>query len=510
MEQASLDELRKYVQIMLPSTPAYLSSAMDTLSYVGERTDDNQVNHLRMQQYYAGVPVFGGYVIFHSHAPAQTLLTSKKRIKMNGVIYRSLSAELGQPPKAWMMQSKRVLKSFMEAYTEGVISQSKVTPMVYIDDKYQAIWAYKVHILVSYSDRIPTRPTAIIDAKTGQTIVQWDGLKTQRSSVKGIGFGGNDIIGKYKYGKDFPALSISRNDQAGMCYMENKDVRVVDMAHKYIGPNSAMSFGCISPAEENVYWMGYKGNGYDLQNGAYSPSNDALYAGQVIKNMYSDWFNMPVLTLSNKPMQLIMRVHYGDHYENAYWDHQEMTFGDGDEMMYPLVSLGVTAHEVSHGFTEQHSNLEYFGHSGGMNEAFSDMAAQAAEYYVLGKSSWTIGAEIMKQQSGYKALRYMDIPSRDGKSIDRADDYDKQMDVHHSSGVYNRLFYLLANTPQWDVKQAFKVMVKANMDYWTPYSDFTQGACGLMNAALDLGLPVEDVKTALSEVAIDYEACGSV
>ena len=51
--------------------------------------------------------------------------------------------------------------------------------------------------------------------------------------------------------------------------------------------------------------------------------------------------------------------------------------------------------------------------SGGMNEAFSDMAAQAAEVYAygVGKNSWQIGPEIFKEKN--KALRYMDMPSKD-------------------------------------------------------------------------------------------------
>ena len=135
------------------------------------------------------------------------------------------------------------------------------------------------------------------------------------------------------------------------------------------------------------------------------------------------------------------------------------------------------------------------------------MAAQAAEYYSRGKSSWSIGAEVMKEDSGYNALRYMDEPSRDGASIDRADQYQPGMDVHHSSGVYNHLFYLLANQPEWTVNQAFYVMVKANMDYWTPYSTFDQGSCGIINAAKDLGFSVDDVKQSLDQVAINYSNC---
>jgi pseudolysin len=206
-------------------------------------------------------------------------------------------------------------------------------------------------------------------------------------------------------------------------------------------------------------------------------------------------------------MQLVMRVHYGDGYENAYWDGKQMTFGDGENMMYPLVSLGVGAHEISHGFTEQHSGLEYYGQSGGMNEAFSDMAAQAAEYYSAGKSSWQIGPEIMKEDSGYDALRYMDKPSRDGSSIDSADEYYGGLDVHYSSGVYNHLFYSLATQEGWNVRKAFDVMVKANMDYWTPYTDFEEGGCGVLSAAKDLDFSLDAVKTSLKAVNINYQSC---
>ncbi|WP_336118282.1 M4 family metallopeptidase, partial [Klebsiella pneumoniae] len=74
------------------------------------------------------------------------------------------------------------------------------------------------------------------------------------------------------------------------------------------------------------------------------------------------------------------------------------------------------------------------GQSGGMNEAFSDMAGEAAEFYMRGKNDFLIGYDIKK---GSGALRYMDQPSRDGRSIDNASQYYNGIDVHHSSGVYN-------------------------------------------------------------------------
>ena len=74
-----------------------------------------------------------------------------------------------------------------------------------------------------------------------------------------------------------------------------------------------------------------------------------------------------------------------------------MTFGDGATRFYPLVSLDVSSHEVSHGFTEQNSGLIYRGQSGGINEAFSDMAGEAAEAYFKEENDFLIGYSIFKK-----------------------------------------------------------------------------------------------------------------
>ncbi len=131
--------------------------------------------------------------------------------------------------------------------------------------------------------------------------------------------------------------------------------------------------------------------------------------------MYNTWFGAPPL---NQVLQ--MYVHYGRNYENAFWDGQHMNFGDGASYFYPLTALDVTGHEISHGFTEQHSNLQYSGQSGGMNEAFSDMAGEAVEYFDRGSNDFLVGADIVK--SG-PALRDMCNPTSDGWSIDNAADY---------------------------------------------------------------------------------------
>ena len=229
-----------------------------------------------------------------------------------------------------------------------------------------------------------------------------------------------------------------------------------------------------------------------------------MHFGYMIKKMYRELYGVEVLQRDQQPTQLIFRVHFSNYFANAFWDGQQMTFGDGDGEFYSPVTIGIIAHELSHGFTQQHSGLLYFGQAGGINEAFSDMASQAAEYYAYGKASWTVGADVSKTDS---ALRWFQHPSRDGVSIERAIDYQNGMDVHYSSGVYNRLFYLLATHSNWDPQKAFHVMLKANRDYWTPTTNFAEGACGILAASRDLGFSEDDVKEALDKVMIKYENC---
>ena len=97
-------------------------------------------------------------------------------------------------------------------------------------------------------------------------------------------------------------------------------------------------------------------------------------------------------------------------------------------------------------------------------------------------------------------------PPQDGSSIDNASNYTSGMDVHYSSGVYNKAFYLLATKAGWDTQKAFQVFARANRCYWTPSSTFNQGACGVETAATDLGFTKADVTAAFTSVGVTCDA----
>jgi Zn-dependent metalloprotease len=144
------------------------------------------------------------------------------------------------------------------------------------------------------------------------------------------------------------------------------------------------------------------------------------------------------------------RVHYGNRYNNAFWDDSCfcMTYGDGDGTTFgPLVSLDVAGHEMSHGVTSKTANLTYTGESGGLNEATSDIFGTLVEFHAANSKDpgdWLIGEKIVRPGFGRGALRYMDRPSKDGDSPDCWSPTVAALDVHYSSGIGNHFAYLLA------------------------------------------------------------------
>ena len=432
---------------------------------------------VRMQQYYKGVPVYGRSIAVEQDAGGNALTADGPLLQNAQVDLASVTPRLST---AQALSSLRATKGFLPITAQAPRNE-RADLYVYQDDSGRARLVYLTSYVVDSPK--PSRPTAIIDANTGQVIKQWEGL----TDVNATGPGGNAKTGMYHYGTEYPYLDVTQSGST--CTFQNANVKTYNMNHATSGTGTLWSFTCSNSDEPDV-------------NGAYAPINDAHHFGGVVHDLYQSWFGAPPLN-----QVLVMKVHYGNSYENAFWDGSSMTFGDGATTFYPLVSLDVTGHEISHGFTEQHSNLQYSGQSGGMNEAFSDMAGEAAEYYDRnGSNDWLVGAEIFKSSSG--ALRYMCNPTQDGTSIDNAANYYDGLDVHYSSGVYNKAFCTLAKTSGWNTRKAFEVFEGANAVYWTATSSFNDGACGVEKAAVDKGYTKADVTAAFTAVGVSCSGGG--
>jgi vibriolysin len=443
-----------------------------------DSVEDRGVRHHRYQQTFRGLPVFGEQVVIAERADGA--IRSVFGQKLDG-----LAAEIPtRAPRLNIARAMRIGKSAGLGTDIGFMrtSDESATLSVYVDQNGRAHRAWVVSFFADTAlGGAPTRPTVVLDADSGHVIDAWDNLQ---HALIGTGPGGNQKTGQYEYGTNFGFLDVSQSGST--CTMTNANVKTVNLNGATSG-STAFSYTCPRNTVKAI-------------NGAYSPLNDAHYFGSVIYNMYQAYIGRAPLTF-----QLTMRVHYGSNYENAFWNGSAMTFGDGATRFYPLVSLDVASHEVSHGFTSQNSNLTYSGQSGGINEAYSDIAGEAAEFFMRGSNDFLVGADIFKAAG---ALRYMCNPTQDGNSIDNAANFVTGMNVHYSSGVYNKAFCTLAKTAGWDTRKAFQVFARANDLYWTSSTNYNQGACGVETATVDLGLPKADVTAAFSGVGVSCTGGG--
>lgn len=171
-------------------------------------------------------------------------------------------------------------------------------------------------------------------------------------------------------------------------------------------------------------------------------------------------------SIDDSGMRLDGFVHRGLSYNNAFWDGQEMVFGDGDGVVFTdfTKSLDVIAHELTHGVTEFTANLDYHREPGALNESVSDVFGSLVKQWSLNQTAdvadWLIGAEIFTPGIEADALRSMKAPGTAydndlfGKDpqpdhMDRfvvlpdTDDGDNG-GVHINSGIPNKAFQLTA------------------------------------------------------------------
>lgn len=454
--------------------------------------------HRHYQQYIHGIPLWGKRVIQH-----ERLENSQKRTFLSGELLQLGSGPIFLPPPQNSISAKTALaicqKIFQKKFPFDWHYQDITKKLVYyFDDEQQAHLAYAIRFLAQTPEQAPQRPYFIIDAHNQEILLQFNSLTYEKV---GLGPGGNSKptllggLGRYEYGTDdHPALDIT---QAGdLCLLENPDVITLDNMH---GMNKAhiVLFNCFRHDDDET-------------NGAASPANDAHFFAGVTSHMFQDWYHI-------RPLQqrISIFVHYLKNWDNAMWDGHQIKIGDGNDLFYPLSSLEIIAHEIAHGFTEQHSHLIYHGEPGGLNESFSDMAAKATHFYLYGHVHWHIGVEILKALND-QPIRDMQYPNRDGYSFSDIRQYqgvahwpmsteekNARLDPHFTSGIFNRLFYLIATTPGWDPHQAFDVMLDANRHYWTPTTTFLQAAWGIVQATKDRRYPLADVLLALHEIGIE-------
>lgn len=375
----------------------------------GASVDADGTEHVRFDRTYRGLPVIGGDVVMHSR---------------NGQ-FKSLSVS---QPKALALSVRPTLGSADALVMAGADFGSDFTG---VPERMLVVYARHGAPRLAWQVRMSNERadmTYIVDAHTAGILDRWSNRETATAAGTARTLYSGDV-------------ALATNSVAGGYELQDPSrglMRTID------GSNSRTS-GQVYKDSDNA-WGNY------TNSDKATAAADAQYGAAVTWDYYRDVLGRN--GIANNGKGSYSRVHYGTRYGNAYWSDTCfcMTYGDGDGVnIGPLVSLDIAGHEMSHGVNANAANLIYSGESGGLNEANSDILGSMVEFHANNAqdaADYLIGEKIVvgnvPGSANQRALRYMFDPIKDGRSPSCYVSTLGSLDVHYSSGVANRFFYLLA------------------------------------------------------------------
>jgi Zn-dependent metalloprotease len=429
--------------------------------------------HVRFDRYYRGLEVLGGDLVVHGRRDGSFRDVSH-------ALSRGLA--LGVTPRG--AAPAGAVRLVVDALTSDVPALAWET----------VTGAAERHTLVS--------------ATTGRVLGGWDGHETVDGQGQSLYVG---------------TVTVQTN-LAGATYELRDTTRGGGYTTDLKGATNGV--GTLFTGPDNLWGTGAHGStGADRE----SAGVDAHFGVATTWDYYKNTHNRS--GIANDGKGTYSRVHYGTNYDNAFWSDSCfcMTFGDGDGSTDgPLVSLDIAGHEMSHGVTSRAANLAYRAESGGLNEATSDIFGTMVEFYANNAGDpgdYHIGEEINRPYTG-RGFRFMFHPSLDGASPDCWTNRIGRLNVHYSSGVANRFFFLLAegtSSPYGDGlagcknapavtglgrAAAGKIWYRALTTYMTSKTDYTGARAATIKAATDLGYNVATVKSAWNSVAVPVSSAG--
>ena len=361
------------------------------------RTPDG-VTHTRYDRRVDGLRVVGGDIVVHSDAKGAVQRTTWGRGRAVALSDKTpkVSAAAAQ---ATARATATGLAGTPTVSSELVIHNGDAGPRL----------AHEVVVKGIRTDQTPTALHVAVDAKTGAVLESWDTVTP--------GTGNGIHVGNVTVGTSGSAPSFQMVDALGH--------RTTDLKGATTGAGTVLT-------DADDVW----GNG--TMSDRASVGVDAQFGAQKTYDYFLTTFGRKGIWDTGKGAP--SRVHYGNAYDNAFWDGTQMTYGDGAGNANPLTSLDVSGHEMTHGVTENTAGLAYRAESGGLNEATSDIFGTMVEFYAA--SPVDAGDYLIGEELGSAPFRYMDKPSKDGRSADCYSSKVGRLNVHYSSGPLNHWFYL--------------------------------------------------------------------
>jgi Zn-dependent metalloprotease len=231
--------------------------------------------------------------------------------------------------------------------------------------------------------------------------------------------------------------------------------------------------------------------------------NEAYDAAGATYDLFYEIFDRN--SIDDKGLRLDSTVHYGVKYDNAFWNGDQMVYGDGDGEMFQRFtkSIDVIGHELAHGITQYEAGLQYYGEPGALNESFSDvfgsLVKQKAKNQTAQEADWLIGEGLLVPTVKGVALRSMKAPGtayddpvlgkdpQPGHVKDKYTGVEDNAGVHINSGIPNHAFYLAAvDIGGYAWEKAGKIWYVALRDRLRAKADFKKAASVTIQIAGEL------------------------
>ncbi|WP_456273137.1 M4 family metallopeptidase [Bacillus sp. AK031] len=443
------------------------------LQFKKAQKDELGMTHVRFNQTKNGVPVEGAEIIVHYNA-------NNEVTAVNGSHNPQIEAgTLDTTPTVSVKKALETAKSSVNA--PAVLDQLPSSDLVIYPFEGKNYLAHKVNL--SFLGDEPGNWFVFVDAKSGEVIDQYNAIMhaEEIKTQKGVGTG---VLGAHRQ------LHISRSKAEH----EGTVFNLADYSHEGLE-------GIITYDYSKGYLEVFSGNDASFKDDFDRPAVDAHYNSEKVYDYYLNEHGRNSLDDEGMPIQSV--VHYGENYNNAFWNGTFMVYGDGDgEFMVPLsAGLDVAAHEMAHGVTSNSAGLVYRFQSGALNEAFSDIFGA-----LIDDSDWELGEDIMApaaKADGRDALRSLSDPSRfpvgakyveygngEGMYPSHMDEYydlPRELDnggVHINSSIINHAAYLTAQ--EIGREKLGQIYYRALTVYLTPNSDFSHARKSIIQSAVDI------------------------
>ncbi len=452
------------------------------------------MTHLRLDRTHEGTKVFG----------EQVVATLTKEGKLSSVFGDEGTINV-RPDRTALISADQALAAAQADF--GSAPEGEITNQAVLVKNADGEYVHAFHVeLTNLTEGEPRRQNYLVDAKSGQVLESWNQIDTfikeeDIAAAKASGAISDEPV------PTEPTEPSSKDDttlysgqvEIGATPKEDGTFSLTDQNRgKGVitkdAQNKSTGSGATEVTDNNNVW----GEVTDSPRNA--AAVDAQYGGQMTYDFYKQVLGRD--SIDGKGEALQSNVHIRQNYVNAFWDGKTMNYGDGDgKTASVLTSLDIAGHEITHGLTQRTAGLIYRGESGGLNEAMSDIFGKGVEWMASQqnpavKFTWGVGEAVWTPGKDGDALRYMDDPSKDGRSFDHYSKY-KNQDVHYSSGIANNAFVLLTQggtnkTSGQEVKDgigmeaSLKIFGRALTTYMTPSTTFSQARAATIQAATDM------------------------